>query len=426
MLVGDILLSAREAVPDLPGTLNAPQTTAEITATAATVAGGHLNASGQYFFVCTYSTPWGETGPGPESSITLTGGQNALSFNPLPSPYLWALPWAATSFNVYLGVTAGGEIQRYSFPLLGVANTVANIQGTYSFATPPLGNSAFLLDSGGTVAGAPQIFRWLNDALRALASANGGIPDAAGFATIIGRQNYSVLGDWKTIEFAWYDGYPINCGSSQTVFRHNGLNGTVGQISYTQVADTLVCELYPQPVRTAGITALSSAIGITDLTAPTNGLGGFVLPLGLAMLGTPPNYEVVSYSGTGGGLQQLVRGLGGTSGQAWPVNTPVQELNCMLTGLRAAQLYTVGQAANTIRLPSEWTPYIHLYLLARYRTIEQQQQEADGLMKQFDAYLLKNSRRKPIVGDRQIIPQDELGVDVRAGLSRTFGGIIIP
>jgi hypothetical protein len=425
MLVGDILLSAREAVPDLPGTLPAPASANEIHLAPVTVAGGALGLGGftSFWVVCTYSTPWGETGPGPEIQITLAGGNNAISANPAPSPYQQGL---ATGFNVYIGTASGAEIQRYSFTMAEMENPCAYIPGTFSFATPPQGSSAYLLDSGGPVASAQQLFRWLSDAMHALAGANGGVPDACGFPTIIGRQNYTLPGEWKSLNGAWYDGYPVNLGSSKSVFRHNTLNGLSGMLSYTQVADTLVCELYPQPQRTAGLTSLSAAIAAADVTAPTNGSGGFVLPFGLAMFGVPPNYEVVSYSGMGTGLAQLTRGLGGTSGQAWPTNTPVYELNCMFTGFRAPQLYTVGQSANTIRIPADWTPYIHMYLLARYRRIEQNEQECTTLMKDFDAYLAKCSKRKPVVGERQIQPDDWSGIDVRAGLSSTFGGIVIP
>jgi hypothetical protein len=424
MLVGDILLSAREAVPDLPGTLPAPATQTEIHAAPVTFAGGLLPVQGftTFYLVFTYSTAWGETSPGPEIVITLAAGQNAIFVNPAPSP----MQPLATAFNCYLGTSSGGEVQRYTFPMTTQENPVAGIPGTFSFATPPQGSSAFLLDSGGSVASAQQLFRWLSDALHAVATANGGIPDACGFPTIIGRQNYTLPGEWKNLDAAWYDGYPIDLGSAKNVFRHNTLNGLSGQLSYTQVADTLVCELYPQPQRTAGVTTLSAAIAATDVTAGTNGSGGFVLPFGLARFGVPPNYEVVSYSGMGTGLQQLVRGLGGTSGQAWPAGTAAYELNCMFTGFRSPQLYTVGQATNTLRIPPDWTPYIHMYLLSRYRSIEQQEQEASTLMKAFDGYLKSCSKRKPAVGERQIQPQDWVGADVRAGLSSTFGGIIIP
>jgi hypothetical protein len=126
------------------------------------------------------------------------------------------------------------------------------------------------------------------------------------------------------------------------------------------------------------------------------------------------------------GLGNLIRGLGGTNAQSWASGTAVSELNVYFTGLRSPQLYAVGQAANSIRIPLEWTPKVHVYLLSRYRVIEQQQSEADSLMKDFEAYLKSLSRRKPVLGDRQIIPQADQGLDVRPGLSRTFGGLLIP
>jgi hypothetical protein len=427
MLVGDILLSAREAVPDLPGTLNAPATTSEIHLAPVTVAGGQLGLGGftTFYVVCTYSTPWGETGPGPESVITLGAGNNAISANPAPSPY----GLIATAFSVYIGTASGAEIARYTFPLAGTnpgENPCANILGTFEFAPPPTGNSAFLLDSGGPVAGAQQLFRWLQDALLALSAANGGVPDVSGFATIVGKQNYQVTGAWRSLDNCWYDGYPMDPGSSTGVFRRNILNGLSEQMSYVQVADNLVVELYPQPQRTAGATTTSAALSAAGTSVTTNGNGGFVLPLGLAMLGTPPTFEIVSYSGMLPGLGNLIRGLGGTNAQAWTSGTAVSELNVYFTGMRVPQLYTVGQAANSIRIPLEWQPKVHTYLLSRYRVIEQQQSEADSLMKDFEAYLKSITKRKPVLGDRQIIPQADQGLDVRPGLSRTFGGLLIP
>jgi len=242
----------------------------------------------------------------------------------------------------------------------------------------------------------------------------------------VSKQNYQVPGEWRSLDNAWYDGYPMNPGSSTGVFRRNILNGLSEQMSYTQVADNLVVELYPQPQRTAGVTSTSATLSASGAAVTTAGPGGFVLPFGLAMLGAVPTYEIVSYSGMGAALQNLVRGLGGTNAQSWQSGTPVTELNVYFSGLRAPQLYTVGQAANSIRIPLEWTPFVHLYLLARYREIEQQRQEAQSLMQQFDAYAKSLTKRKPILGDRQIIPQSDQGLDVRPGLSSTFGGILIP
>jgi hypothetical protein len=430
MLVGDILLSAREAVPDLPGTLppcailGVGSAGSEIHLGPETIAGGLLNLGGYstFYLVVTYSTPWGETSPSPELVVTLSGTENAISANPAPSPY----QQIATAFNVYIGTSSGGECARYTFPMTVAEYAIANIGGTFVFATPPQGNSAFLLDSGGPVASAQQLFRWLTDALRALSAANGGLPDVCGFATTVGKQNYQVPGEWRSLENLWYDGYPMDAGSSTGVFRRNVLNGICEQLNYVQVADNLVVEVYPQPQRTAGLTSLTAALSATGTAVTTNGNGGFVLPLGLAMLGVPPTYEIVSYSGMLPGLANMIRGLGGTNAQSWSAGTPVTELNVYFTGLRSPQLYTVGQAANSIRIPLEWTPKVHVYLLSRYRTVEQQEQEASALMKDFEAYLRSLSRRKPIVGDRQIIPISDQGLDVRPGLSSTFGGILIP
>lgn len=418
MLVGDVLLSAREAVPDLPGTLPAPQSTAEIAIAGAVIANGNL-ANGAYYVLATYSTLWGETSVGPEASLTLSSyPNNGITVDVSGCPYL---PLVA-AINVYLGRGPGLEIQKYTFsqPLAGPYTIV--LTTSYALSPPPQGNSAFLLDSGGPVASASQIFRWLSDCLNTLSSLNGGIPDQGGFATQIGKANYVMPGDWQSLTNAWYDGYPLNMGSSALVFRHNTITALAGMMNFTQVSDRLVVELFAQPVRTAGVTSLSAPMSVTDTIAQTQGLTGFVLPFGLVQIGT----EIVSWTGSGNNLISLVRGLGGTSPQAWGNGTPVIELNCHFSGMRAAQLYTPGMAASTLTVPSDWTPLLHLYLLARYREVEQQGEDAERLMKRFMSGALEATKQKPVIGDRQIQPQDSVGVEVWPLLSHDFGGAIIP
>lgn len=429
MYVGDVILSAREAVPDLPGVLPSPLTV--------NTGGGELNISvfsdpygfppGAYFLVATYVSLWGETSPGAEIAAGPMGS-NTLGFT-----ITFNIPYGAavSAVNVYIGTAAGAEARQYTIagPFAAGQQFTIDVNTPFATVAPPLGNSAFLPDSGGAVASTSQVYRWLNDALNHLSGLNGGIPDMCGFQTQIGKANYVMPGDWQTLSDAWYDGYPLHMGSSSLVFRRNGINALSGMMSFTQVADTLVVELFAQPNRSAGYGILANPMGITDTALTTQGLQGWLLPFGLAQIGAGGAfpYEIVAYTTSGAQLINLVRGLGGTNAQAWPANTtPVYELNCMFKGLRAAQLYAPGQAMNTLRLPSSWVPLMHQYLLSRYRQIEQQQQEADSLLKMFQAGAKEATKKKPAVGDRQIQPQDYTSVDVYPLLSKEFGGGLIP
>jgi hypothetical protein len=427
MFVGDVILSAREAVPDLPGVLAPPGS--EITVVPGSAAPSF--PAGTYYAVATYVDIWGETSPGPEIQITLGANQ---SFNVIIGGQTLRF---VTAINIYLGNNPGGETWQYNFPgpFTGQPENIT-FTSTFNVITPPFGNSAFLPDSGGPVASASQVFRWLNDALNRLSGLNGGIPDMSGFGTQQGKANYLMPGDWQTLSDAWYDGYPLFLGSSSLAFRHNTVTALSGMMSYTQVADTLIVELFTQPDRTAGVGLLSVGMNPLSAVAQTSGMTGWVLPFGLAQIGSPANdnsglgivanYEIVAYTLSGNNLISLVRGLGGTNAQNWPAGTPVYELNCMFKGLRAPQLYSPGMAANTLRLPSSWIPLMHMYLLARYRRIEQQEDEALKLMQTFEAGAKEATKKKPAVGDRQIQPQDTVAVDVYPLLSREFGGGIIP
>lgn len=419
MLVGDILLSAREAVPDLPGTLVTPVNT-DIAVTA--VGSANPLPTGTLYFQLTYGTLWGETDPSPEQNIAIGSGQ-ALRIDATNSPYLSVIAF----LNVYTGSASGAEIRQYNL-LIDAANPIAVIDSTtpFSIAPPPQGNSAFLLDSGGPVASASQVFRWLNDALNLIAIANGGVPDVCGFPTTLGKANYALPGDWKDIDAAWYDGYPVLCGDNKQVYRHNPLTSVSGMISWTQIADRLVCELFPQPVRTAGTGTTAANLSAGGNSVLTNGFNGFVLSFGLIQFGSGSATEFVSYTAQNNSIISMVRGLGGTTARAWPSGTPFTEINCMFIGWRAPILYYPGMASSSITIPSDWVPLIHKYILSRYRLVEQQDEDAVRLEKEFMDGMGKATKRKAPVGDRQIQPLDQTMVDVFPGLSRTFGGLIIP
>lgn len=422
MLVGDVIMSAREACPDLPGVLPAP---ASGEVSAAPADGGPGFPTGTYFWVATYVNQWGETDPGPEGTVSTTLLNGSITIS-VASDFASSLGNAqVTAVNFYLGNTAGGETRQYSVVSPFVPTTI-NAASPFVISTPPLGNSAFLPDSGGSVASASQLFRWLTDALNHISALNGGIPDAGGIPTVYGQAQFTIPGDWQSISDAWYDGYPLFCGSSSLVYRHNTITALTGMISQTQVADTFVCELFAQPIRNAGNGQLSVALSASALLAQTPALNGWVLPFGLLMFGFPPVYEIASYTMQGTNFASLVRGLGGTNAQAWAIGTPVYELNMEFRGMRAPQLYAPGMASNTLRIPSSWVPLIHMYLLSRYRQIEQQQSEADSLMKAYEAGCKEATKKKAPVGDRQIQPADQVAVDVYPLLSRTFGGGLIP
>lgn len=419
MLVGDILLSAREAVPDLPGVMPSPLP-AQVVFTA--VSSANPLPAATYFLQASFTNPWGETAATAETSVSLNGSQ-ALQVGSAGYPYLPIV----LALNVYVGGVSGAEAQQYALEVTPSSpNGTIDSTTEFTVCTPPLGNSAFLPDSGGAICSASQIYRFLNDAMNLIAIANGGVPDVAGFATTIGKADYAMQGDWKDIDAAWYDGYPIMLGSGKQVYRHNSLTSISGMMSYVQVGKQLVCELFPQPVRTAGVTSLSAAITALATSATTPGFTNFVLPYGILQFGAGNKCEYVSFTSSGNNIVSMVRGLGGTAPQAWPINTPVNEMNVQFAGWRAPTLYKPGDALCNLNIPSDWVPLCHKYLLGRYRQIEQQQDDTTKLEQEFMAGMAKATKRKAPIGERQIQPQDTTMVDVYPGLSRTFGGLIIP
>jgi hypothetical protein len=263
-----------------------------------------------------------------------------------------------------------------------------------------------------------------------------GIKDITGIPSTVGTAQYPLIGIWKRIDSDFYDGYPVEQGTKQQIFRHSPVTGLSGTCTMNVSSNHQFVEFWPQPERTAGNGVLSLfGLPINSTTLDfTPGSSGFVLGFGLALVGTYPptallgasSCELVYYSGTASGqLLALNRGMGGTVEQAWPVGTPVQEVNIYMTGLRKPINYTPGQALTVLSLPPEWVDAIRVYLLYRFRDAEQNRQEAKSLLDEFTAKCKAMTATRQVMGPRRIQVGGS-GVEVASGFGSIFGGVILP
>jgi stage V sporulation protein SpoVS len=258
---------------------------------------------------------------------------------------------------------------------------------------------------------------------RASRVCGGGIPDWSGVQSAAGQSVYVLNGVWQKITDVWYDGYLVGKGGKASIFRAGTPTGRPGTISVMHDAQRTIVQVDPAPPRTGGATTLNGALTAVATTASLVA-SNFSLGKGLAMIGT----EIVSYSSNiGGNLAGLVRGLGGTQIQAWPIGTAVVELNLAIAGLRLASTYAPGDASKTFSVPVGWELPIKKYLLSMFREGEQNGREAQRLMKECDmdlAMLLRANRQQ--AGPVQITPGGAQGPEVVGGLGGPFGGVIVP
>jgi hypothetical protein len=420
-LVGDVILSAREIFTDLPPTLPALATAPALAA----VSGPGNLAPGTYYVVVTQLTPWGETLPSPEASITLGGASNIAVTAP-------SLSGLVSAVRVYFSVTSGAESFYQQFSTAGgvgvfTINATTGVGAMSSgYQSPPARSTAYMPDADGQALGAFAIYRWLNQALGWAAAKNrGGLPDFGAAGTLSGQPNYILPGYWKKIDSAWYDGYPLGLLQKNNVFRRNPVPGYSGMLTVFQATDRLMVEAWPQPARTSAQTTLAAPMLATDTVATLTSTAGFVLGFGMAQIGA----EAVNFAGIAGNqLTGLQRGMTGTVASAQVAGAPVTELNLMISGYRVPSTasYFPGQAATPLYLPPGWDEALVSYILYRFRKAEQDEAGAKAALGEATEKMTSLGSNRIIAGPRQVQPYGGVGPEVAAGMGSRFGGVIIP
>lgn len=370
-LVGDVIISARELIPDVPQAVT-PPTNATFTPSVV-AAGGSTLPAGSYFMKFTLVNQWGETTSGPEFSGLNVGANQGIQV-------AGVLPSGTTGVKCYFG-TLGAGLENQTI-LLTTLPGVISTPGTIGTAAPPTRNRCWLPDSDGAFVGAYNIYRWLNEALDVASKATGGIYDATGVGTIVNQPVYQLTNSWVKFTYAWYDGWAMDKGRSSDVFRRSIVTGISNIVCNLRLlGGAQLVEVYPLPNRTSGQTTLTAQLNPTDTTA-TIAANTFTLPYGLALLGT----EIVAYSGFSGPTTMigLQRGIGGTVASTQANGSAVVELNLRFAGFRYATKYNVGDAAKTLQVPSAWETLLPVFVESRAREMEHLFQEAAGLRGGFE------------------------------------------
>ena len=425
-LVGDALMALREQAADPPSALPAPATP-----TVTPSPTGSVNL----WFVVTQLTPWGESAPSAEVSIT--NGASGSTFTVAGS-----CSFAATQINVYFTEAGAGQEDRvFSF------STAAGGQGTYSISFtlaslgivvgfPPVRSSAWLPDTDGTALSAAALYRWINESLDYITGLTDGIRDVTGIPSTVGQAQYQLISNWRKIGSRFYDGWPVTAGSKTDIFRNANVVGISGTGTVNQDSVTQQVEFYPQSARTSGNGNIVGALSASAASIVyTPGSSGWVLGFGLALLGPypadPSACELVYYSGNVANgststLAPITRGMGGTFATAWPNNTQVLECNLYLTGLRYPTHYTRGQSGNQLGLPPAWIDVLKDCLAARFKGAEQDLEGQSALLKQVEAKCNGIKGAKEVMSPRQVQVGGQTGVQTVSGLGGYFGGVILP
>ena len=358
-LIGDVIVQARETVPDMPPSLPAPV----FTAIVVTPGTGTLTA-GTYFVEVTQWNQWGETLPAPESlqfTVLATNGIQITS----------ALQVGATKIRAYLtqaGGTSGSESQYVEStvsPFTIAANPV-------NAGSPPSRGTAWLPDSDGGFISAGAIYRWLNAGLELIARGTGGFQDYSAIGSTINQPLYEIPANWNSITAMWYDGYWMFGGNPGYFFRRNAITSQVLSSAHiSHQGHRTILEVYPQPARTSVQTTLVGTLSATATTC-TLANAAFTLPFGFVSIGS----EIMAYATISGStLTGLIRGLGGTGAIAHSNGETAIECNIAWLGKRqSSQVYSPGQSTTTLTVTSGWDQLLVQYIAGRAKIVEHDMQ----------------------------------------------------
>lgn len=376
MLVGDRIIAVRRLIPDPPPTLPAPTIVAQL----AMNTGGTLTA-GAYYLVVTQRNLYGETIASNEvGPLTVTTSTGQIQFESAFLP-------GAVAIRAYLtlpGGASGSEIAWTEFLFSAFPVAAAITSFPTNAGVPPERSSAFLPDSDGKQYSAAAMFEWLNLGLNRLSFAVGGLLNYGGCQSIAGQPLYVMPGgQWLSVSDLWYGGYWMQGGNRANFFRRNAVTSDVLQsLTISVQTDKQVMEVSYQPDRTSVLTQTQGAIGTTD-TGVAIANTGFLLPFGFAAFGVSPSIEFVSYASLANGVMSgMVRGMGNTVPQNWPIGTIVTEMGFFWNGRCVfTTQYFAGQSSLSIPVPSGWETILDTYMLAQAKKAEQDLQGWEQLEK---------------------------------------------
>jgi hypothetical protein len=417
MLVGDIIITVRELIPDPAPLLTQVPTN---TSTVVSVVGSQM-PSGTYATVVTQTTAAGETIQSAEVTGLVVGTNQGIQAVTTPLP-------GATGMRIYI-TGPNGASGSESYWTSALYATTLGLPGYVIISTlgtpgiPPVRSTAYVPDQDGQTFAAGTLFRWLTLGLREISQTVGGLPNYSGVQSVIGQPNYVVQGEWNKITDLWYDGWPMTLGNRQGFFKRNTVQSSVLDAGTLAVMDNrIIIENWPQPARTGGSTTLTAAIAATDILAPVVSTAGWLLPFGLAQIGN----EIVSYSNLAGtSIGGLVRSLSGTLAQGWPSGTVVNELNLTFHGsLIVTTQYTPGTSTSLLPIPSGWDSMLSWYMLARARAAEGDAQGSQQAMQAYQSQVQMWARtNRQLAGPVQI---SQHGGEFTVFGGTNFGRFVIP
>lgn len=273
--------------------------------------------------------------------------------------------------------------------------TAANIILSIRDQIPDQPQAANNADSDGNDFTAAALIRWINDAMRVIASTAPVVMDWYAVQSTSGMDVYELPSTILSVEQVWYDLEPLARSPEFGDLSTSKVTAKSYFFGPHSIHATPRLHVWPACDRTGQTTTLSAQLASTDtsiaLTSSTNFKAyGYVKVESEVLL-----YRTV----TGNTLSNILHAQGGTAAATHGAATTVTELNLFF---KCSRLPTpIGASADAVEIPIGLTPLIELYVLSKVRQAEQEHQAASVLSSEFQKSMQALASKAQYAGIRQ-------------------------
>lgn len=262
---------------------------------------------------------------------------------------------------------------------------------------------------------------WINDASRLIALAAPVIKDWTGLPSIAGQDVYTLPANVTDVKRAWYNLLPLTMGSEGDDIFLNQISGNSWWVSpHSQTGHGNAWHLWPVPTDTHGSTTLTGNITATQSTLPITDSAGFQTYGFLTVDDELMRFASLPDPGTPGNITNVLRGQGGTTAATHLSAATVTECNIMFQVTRLP--VKIVTPNDEVEIPESLWPLIELYVLAKVRSAEQNEEAALGMRREFMQWTEKMSNKAQLNKPRQ-------GMQVKVGSNNPllyFGRVYVP
>jgi hypothetical protein len=257
---------------------------------------------------------------------------------------------------------------------------------------PSLDGPAFKLSS---------LLRWINDAGRIICASANVLQDWYAIPSITGQSTYNVPSYIMSVEQAVYDLKPLGRVAEIDDIFTSKITAPSWWFGPHRIHANPQLHVWPACSRSANVTTLVSPVGLTDLSIQVasiaTGTNGFQAFGFLTIDNELIHYETLN--STTNVISNLTRGAGGTAVAGHVLGATVQENNIQFKCFRLPVPITGPN--DIFELPQALWPIVELYVLAKVRSAESNEEIAIKLRGEFLGIVEKFAQKGQIKGQRQ-------------------------